>query len=251
MEGTNIAWADHTFNPWMGCTKVSPGCRNCYAEKVVSGRMGLRLWGKFAERRVTSDANWRKVAKWNVDAERSGIPARVFCGSLCDVFEDHLSLVIPRNRLWELVAVTPYLDWLLLTKRPENIPQMLPFDWIDGYQNAWLGVSIESNDYAGRAQELVKVQAAGHFISYEPALGPLDRVDLTRIEWVIYGGESGPGHREHDIQWARDMRSRCAAEGVAFFYKQSPGARPGMDAEIDGCTVRQYPDDLICRRRVV
>jgi protein gp37 len=147
-----------------------------------------------------------------------------------------------RRDLWRLIEETPYLDWLLLTKRPQNIERMLPKNWGDGWHNVWLGVSIEDEKVVSRATLLRRIPATVHFISYEPALGPLAHVlDLTDIEWLIYGGESGPGFRGHDVQWARDIMAACTRSGTAFFYKQSPAIRTEMGIELDGNIVRRYP----------
>jgi protein gp37 len=241
-DKSKISWTDATFNPWMGCAKVSPGCAHCYAERMLTDRMGRPgLWGPKAGRQVTSDQNWKKPLKWNAQAAKEGKRTKAFCGSLCDWAEDHPTSEAARPRLWELIRATPHLDWLLLTKRAERIAMSLPDDWGRGYPNVWLGVSIESNDYRARADQLRRVPAVVRFISYEPALGPLDRLDLTGIDWVIYGGESGPKYREHDLAWPRQVRAMCRAAGVAFFYKQSPAIRTEMKTTLDGETIREMP----------
>lgn len=243
MDKTIIAWTDHTFNPWMGCVKVSDGCKNCYAEDLTKNRMGLALWGSNGTRQVTSPGNWKKPIVWNNAARAAGRTERVFCASLCDVFEDHPTANAARPRLWNLIRDTPNLEWQLLTKRPENIARFLPpRSWgVGGWPNVWLGTSIEDNRVAHRAAELVKIPAVVHFVSYEPALGPLDDLDLTHIDWVIYGGESGARHRDEDKQWARAMRDRCSRSGVAFFHKQSAHRFTERGIELDGEIIRQYP----------
>jgi len=242
MAETKIAWTHYTFNPWMGCTKVSPGCAHCYAETLVKGKMGLPgLWGPRGTRMLTGIANWAKPWRWNRNAQAGDPLHRVFVGSLCDWAEDNPVANEARPRLWRLIRETPALTWQLLTKRPENIAKWLPADWGDGWPNVWLGTSIENNDYVWRARELAKIPAVVRFISYEPALGPLDQLDLLGIDWLIYGGESGPGYRGHEIEWPRTMRDRCAAAGVAFFYKQSPAIRTEMGTTLDGETIKQYP----------
>lgn len=240
MENSAIAWTDNTFNPWMGCEKVSQGCKNCYAATFTKNRMGKpELWN--GTRQVTSKLNWNKPWTWNRKAEKSGIRSRVFCGSLCDVFEDHSTVNKVRPTLWDLIRDTTFLDWQLLTKRPERILSSLPEDWGEGYPNVWLGTSIEDMEVVHRADTLREVPVAVRFISYEPAIGPLDDLDLEGIHWVIYGGESGPGHREHNPDWARSMRDKCLAGKVAFFFKQSSGSRPGTNPILDGETIKQYP----------
>jgi protein gp37 len=221
--------------------KVSLGCKNCYAERLTTERMGLKNWGKSSPRKVTSESTWAKPLAWNKKCATSGNRDRVFCASLCDVFEDHAVANRTRPDVWRLIKATPNLDWLMLTKRPERIADCLPVGWDDGWRNVWLGTSIESNDYATRADYLRTIPAVVRFISYEPALGPLDKIDLTGIHWVIYGGESGPGFRAEDKEWARGMMSQCAMSGVAFYHKQSAAYRTGMGVELDGRIVHEYP----------
>ena len=241
-DTTSIAWADRTFNPWWGCVKVSPGCKNCYAE-TMDKRTGGSHWGPNSERRLLSQVNWSKPTRWNRTAGGVRVRSRVFSGSMCDVFEDHPTATFLRPRLWSLIRSTPHLDWLLLTKRPENIRFMLPGDWGEkGWPNVWLGTSIENMDYSDRVDALADIPAVVRFISYEPALGPLDLLSLEGIDWVIYGGESGPHHREHDQQWALDMMVRCKTEGVAFFYKQQSARDPGSIGPLDDANyIRQFP----------
>lgn len=249
-EATAIAWTDRTFNPWMGCHKVSAGCKHCYAETLVTRRDWGDIWGANADRRRTSRANWAKPLRWNREALASGQRLRVFSGSLCDVFEDHPGPNAWRADLFQLIRQTPFLDWQLLTKRPENIARMLPEDWGPGWPQVWLGTSIEDNRVADRALPLISVPSVVHFVSYEPAIGDLDQLDLTDIEWVIFGGESGPGFRPMNMQWARDMRDRCEAHDprVAFFFKQSAAPRTEMGTTMDGETVREYPLDRVLVR---
>jgi protein gp37 len=240
-QNSNISWTHNTFNPWMGCDKVSPGCANCYAATMTKNRMGLNVWGKNATRQVTSAANWKLPLKWNREAEEAGERTRVFCGSLCDVMEDHPVPNATRPRLFELIRSTPWLDWLLLTKRPERYATELPTDWGYGYANVWLGTSIETNDYVWRADLLRKIPATVRFISYEPALGPLDQLDLTGIDWLIQGGESGANFRPMNIQWAHDMEAQCKAAGTSYFFKQSAAFLPGKGSTLGGQIVHNYP----------
>ena len=255
MDGTIIAWTSATFNPWMGCAKVSPGCAHCYAETLTKNRMGLSLWGKNGRRQITSDLNWKKPVKWNREAQEAGERRRVFCASLCDVFEDHPTANKARPDLWELIAATPNLDWQLLTKRPENIANFLPVNWGGGWNNVWLGVSTEDQQ---RAEERLpyfdKLSAAVFFASYEPALGPIDFFKIVRgkklidrLDWCIYGGESGPGFRPHDIAWPRTARDQFDKVGKAFFYKQSPAYRTEMGIELDGEIYRKYPTPRVTK----
>lgn len=265
-ENSKIAWTDHTFNPWMGCQKVSAGCKHCYADTLTSGRMGLDVFGAKGKRQRTKGP-WTKAPKWNREAEAAGIPAKVFCASLADVFEDAPGPNEWRADVWALVRETPWLDWQLLTKRPENIAAMLPADWGEGYPNVWLGTSIEDRRVVDRARVLAAVPAIVHFISYEPAIGPVfalgtsdadwgnlwptvdggtevtddPELNLDGIEWLICGGESGPGYRAMDLQWAHDARHRCELAGVAFFFKQISAPRNEQGADALGEIIREFP----------
>lgn len=243
-DNTKIEWATHTFNPWVGCTKVSPACDHCYAEGWAK-RSGMVQWGNHPRRR-TSAANWRKPLKWNAEAARTGERPRVFCASLADVFDNQ----VPdgwRRDLWELIAGTPHLDWLLLTKRPQNIAKMLPADWEDDFRNVWLGTTAEDeHHYRQRWAHIAAVPAAVRFLSYEPALGPLGDLDLGRVgapDWIIAGGESGGGARPPHPDWFRDVRDQCAATGVAFHFKQWGEWGPGSIVMTTGQQVfRVFPD---------
>jgi protein gp37 len=242
-ERTEIAWTTHSFNGVLGCVEYSKGCTNCYARTFVTNRMGKYLWGpaKTTPRQITTDANWRKPVKWNQDAIDAGERHKVFAYSMADWAEDHPMVAEVRPRLFRLIRTTPGLDWLLLTKRAENIAGMLPNDWGPGYPNCWLGTSIEDMDAAWRADELRKVQAAVRFVSYEPALGPLDDMPLDGIDWLIEGAESGGKRRPYNADWARSIRDRCAAAGVTFFRKQGPAFKPGQFPELDGVLHYNFP----------
>jgi len=243
---TIIAWTDHTFNPWMGCTKISEGCRHCYAATLTKNRMGLDLWGDSAPRQVTKSP-WSNVWKWNAAAVTldgvlgSGHPNLCFCGSLMDLFEDHPSINAVRNRVWEVMRDCSQLHFQTLTKRPENIERFLPDDWGTGYANVWLGTTIEDMRVAHRADILRDIPARVRFVSYEPAIGPVDKLDLTGIHWLVCGGESGSGYRDMPHEWARAMRDKCREEDVAFFFKQSSAYRTEMGIELDGEIIRQFP----------
>lgn len=161
---------------------------------------------------------------------------------MADVFEQHPAWVTERPKLWDLIDKTPHLDWLILTKRPENIPGMLDKAWSDRlFGCLWLGTSVENQDYLWRIDELRKVPARFRFISYEPALGPLTDVNLTGIHWLIYGGESGKNRRPDNDDWARSIRDQCMDQGVAFWYKQASGLKPGTRPTLDGHTYHGLP----------
>lgn len=239
MDKTIIAWTNFSFNPWLGCVKVSDGCKNCYAESLTKNRMGLSVWGKDANRQRTSEGNWKKPLKWNKQAEETG-QNLVFCVSLADIFEDNAKLIQWRYDLFQLILQTPNLEWQILTKRPENINRLLP---IELPQNVWLGTSVEDERVVERAEILKTTNAKIKFISYEPAIGALAHaIDLTGIDWLIYGGESGPGYRPENKQWARDIMQLCRETGTAFFHKQSSAFRTEMGIELDGQIIREFPD---------
>jgi len=240
-DTTAIAWTDHTFNPWMGCTKVSQGCKHCYAETLTKNRMGIEVFGAEGLRRRTSRQVWARPTTWNREAQAVRIPARVFCASLADVFEDAPGPNEWRDDVFKIIRATPWLDYQLLTKRPENFDRMLPDDWGEGWPNVWLGTSIEDNEVAERSCQLIAAPAIVHFISYEPAIGPFDQVPLLDIEWLIVGGESGPGYRPMNLDWVREVRDRCDEDGVAFFFKQSAAPRTEMGIDALGEVVRNYP----------
>lgn len=235
-----IEWTDHTFNIAWGCEKVSPGCAHCYAD-TVSKRYGHGgVWGKDAPRRTFGERHWAEPLAWDRKAEKEGIVRRVFCSSMCDVFEDHPTIDAEREKLWPLIRETPWLDWQLLTKRPERVLEHLPKDWGSGYANVWLGTSVESQRFILRAEMLAFIPARTRFISAEPLLRPLDLSVLfthNRIHWVVAGGESGPKCRPMHPTWARNLRDQCETAGVAFFLKQlggHPNKRGHDDALLDG-----------------
>ncbi len=243
-KNTAIAWTHHTFNPVWGCEKVSPGCDRCYAE-TFDRRVGGHHWGPNAPRRTFGPKHWTEPYAWNRAAEDAGERRRVFCGSMCDVF-DAAWPDGARDRLWTVIRETPHLDWLLLTKRPENIASMLPALWGDGWSNVWLGVTVENADALWRVDLLRKVPAALRFVSCEPLLDAVVfpfgyLMDDRAVQWVIVGGESGPKPRPMDIEWARAIQRQCAAAGSAFFAKQLGGHPDKRDVLGD------FPEDLRIR----
>ena len=248
MEGkTLIAWTDLTANFWMGCTKVSEGCRNCYAATLTKNRMGLSLWGRSAPRQPVKNvfaklrAQRRAVLAGEPSVQGHGKPHLVFVGSLMDWAEDHAGAEAIRPKLWDTIREYPELTFQMLTKRTERISECLPDDWGDGYPNVWIGTTIEDNRVAWRGDFLRDIPAVVRFVSYEPAIGPLDELRLDGIDWMIVGGESGSGYRPMDMEWVRDMRQRCEDAGVAFFFKQSAAHRTEMGIELDGEIVRNFP----------
>lgn len=243
-EATAISWCDATFSPWWGCDRVSPGCARCYAADLAARhRPNVKLWDRDSVRQVAADSTWLQPLAWNRKAERRDERLRVF-PSMCDPFEDRLDLDQPRARFWDLIRATPALEWLLLTKRPENIRHMLPMDWSsrEGWPHVWLGVSIESAAYEERIRWLVNIPAAVRFVSYEPALGPLSRdLDLRGVAQLIYGGESGKERRPDHDEWPEQARTLCREQGVAFWFKQRSSLRPGAGAMPDGSKPQEMP----------
>jgi protein gp37 len=225
---SKIEWTHHTFNPWWGCMKVSAGCKNCYADTLAT-RYGHDLWGKNGQRRFFSEQHWQEPLRWNKEAERLHERHRVFCASMSDVFEDHERLSArldeERSKLWHLIEETPYLDWLLLTKRPENVMSMIPSRWkMTLPPNIWIGTSVENPETAAeRIPHLQAIPAEVRFLSVEPLLEAVPNLNLADIDWVIVGGESGAGARPMEESWVVDIQRQCKKAHVAFFFKQWGG----------------------------
>jgi protein gp37 len=244
-----IEWTTHTFNPWWGCTKVSDGCKFCYAEALAK-RYGHQVWGTNKPRRLLSEAHWRSPLKWEDDAKTKRTRYRVFCASMADVFEENAPEREVR-RLWDIIRRTPHLDWQLLTKRPHRIAANLPEDWGDGYPNVWLGTSVEDQHVLERIAQLTVIPAVVHFLSLEPLLGPLPNLPLQDIEWVIVGGESGPHARFMDRAWVLDIRRQCRAACVAFFFKQWGGINKKATGRLlEGRTYDELPKIRPVRRQL-
>ena len=307
----------YSFNPWRGCTKISPGCAACYAETWSQRNPSvLGVWGDRGTRVVAAESYWAQPLKWDREAKAASERRRVFCASLADVFEDWqgamvdshgdqiwrrdngswttsdhyrdtvaLTLGNVRERLFRLIHDTPNLDWLLLTKRPQNFTDMLPWGSHDTparrpWKNVWLGVSVENQQYADeRIPLLLQTPAAIRFLSCEPLLGPLSLSSaLTmgrdadewegvskpfgrpNIHWAIIGGESGHGARPCDVAWVRSLVQQCQTANVACFVKQlgkNPVAvqpcRLGAMSQVlrlrdpKGGDVTEFPPDLQVR----
>jgi len=247
MENSTIEWTDHTFNPWMGCSKCSKGCDHCYASAMMEEHWRRVIWGPGGTRKRTSPENWMKPLRWNKESPG----ARVFCASLADVFENYkgdgstldqpTSLDQWRHDLFDLIEKTPALEWLLLTKRPQNaakfLRKRLP-------ENVWIGTSVEDQKAADqRVPHLKSIPAKVRFLSCEPLLGPLNlRNHLPGIDWVIVGGESGKSPRPMNADWVRDIRDQCLAAGVAFHFKQWGGRKKKEAGRIlDDRTWDEFP----------
>lgn len=265
-KNSAIEWTDSTFNPWVGCTKVSPGCEHCYAEGWAK-QSGQVTWG--SERHRTSVANWKQPVRWNKEPPTSpGRRRRVFCASLADVFDNE----VPeqwRADLFQLIRQTPNLDWLILTKRIGNAwPMIQRAMWSIGMHpgmhhalpsNVWLGATVVNQQEADRdIEKLLRIPATVHFLSVEPMLGPIkpNRLhaycpthdfdggfcsgicpDLRVVDWMIVGGESGSQARTMEADWARELKTHCQRVGIAFFMKQMT-----KKAEIPAdLLVREFP----------
>ena len=259
---TSIEWTDESWNAVTGCSKVSPGCAHCYAETLSLrfGRSAGPWTPENAEKnvvlhpeRLDKPFHWRK-------------PRMVFVNSMSDFFHELVPLDFIA-RMWDVMVRTPQHTYQILTKRPERIAQVLGPDGIGFYAvegwvpfpqpNIWLGTSIENQRFVNRADWLRDAPAAVRFISAEPLLGSLspltpddiaegtgDGLDLTAIDWLIAGGESGAGHRPMRIEWVRDLRDAAVLNGTAFFFKQGTGPRPGMNRVLDGREWNEMPVTL-------
>lgn len=268
-ENSKIEWTDHTFNPWVGCTKVSPACDHCYAESWAKRAGHADLWHGSAPKRTT-DANWRKPLKWNAEAAKVRKRARVFCASLADVFDN----AVPhewRADLFRLIRATPHLDWLLLTKRIGNAPRMIhtaltlghlltsrePF-W--PWPNVWIGITVVTQAEVERdVPKLLHLPARVRFLSCEPLLEEISFEGcwvsnedasvhenwLEHIDWVIVGGESGSKARPMAQQWVESIREQCGAFDVPFFMKQGSQANwpayKDFERFGDRVRVREWP----------
>ena len=295
-ESSKIAWTKSTFNPWIGCTKVSPGCDHCYASVSTPARtLGVK-WGTGQPRRRTSEANWRQPLRWNAEAARTGAFWPVFCSSLADVFDNEVPTSW-RVDLFRLIEQTPHLTWLLLTKRVGNVERLVDAaaDVMDEVllwplPNVWLGATITNQEEANRdIPKLLAVPAAKRFVSYEPALGPVDwsrhlwqccgnpipgnpgngwteppdpptccgEPEPCGIGWIIIGGESdqrGMKARPFNLEWARSTVRQCRAAGAAVFFKQG-GSHVILDGKRmelrnrSGADPAEWPADLRVQER--
>lgn len=235
-EWSKIEWTDHTFNPWVGCEKISSACDHCYAEAWAKRAGSPELWN--GSRRRTTAANWRGPVKWNLEAAKRGVRLRVFCASLADVFDN----AVPaewRSDLFKLIEATPNLDWLLLTKRIGNVKKLC--GGVSSWPNVWLGATIANQEEAVRdIPKLLATPARVRFLSMEPLL---ERVDIHLllcsggIDWIIVGGESGGNARMMDPDWARSLQRQCKHNDVAFFMKQMTS----KDRIPSDLLVREFP----------
>jgi protein gp37 len=274
-ESTKIQWTDHTMNPVIGCSEAGPECAQCYAKDSTPARVararGEELWGKRAPRPRTSEAYWKDPHKWNWAAANAGVRRRVFCGSLCDVLEDHRDWDQPRHDLFKLIYETRSLDWQLLTKRPENFFRHISrvrdmanrldpgfTAWLDNWmegkfrpENVWMGASCGNRLHGlPRLDDLRRIPARIRFISCEPLLEDLGRINLAGIHWVIVGGESGPRARPCNLAWIRSVLRQGKSAGAPVFVKQLGSNPAGEGGEIGemkspkGGDPSEWPEDL-------
>lgn len=251
-ERSAISWTKSTFNPWIGCTKVGPGCDHCYASVSTPTRaMGIK-WGAGEARKRTSISNWNQPLKWNKQAPESEFAGRkgfwpVFCASLADVFDNEVPAEW-RDDLWALIKATPNLTWLLVTKRIGNVAKMLPDGGMP--RNVWLLITVVNQDEADRdIPKLAHIQATVRGISYEPALESVEWPE--GLDWIIIGGESDQGGmkaRPFDTQWAHETIYQCRNTGAAPFVKQlgSNVMAHGWQLFFSGAAkdIEQWPTEL-------
>lgn len=218
---TDIQWTDATWNPWRGCKKVSAGCAKCYMyrEQKRYGRDPMNII-RAANATFTLPMRMKE-------------PAFVFTCSWSDFFIREADEW--RDEAWSIIRNTPHLTYQVLTKRPELVLSRLPNDWGHGYRNVWLGVSVENQEFLDRARIMADIPARKHFISYEPALGPVDFSPvLSSFDWLISGGESGPECRSAESDWFRSVRDQCHLYNVAYFHKQNGGTKRLADGAYGG-----------------
>jgi protein gp37 len=238
---SKIGWTDNTMNFWVGCTKVSEECRNCYIAPIMK-RSGRKPFGGPI---LTAENYWKQPYIWNKEAISSGVRLLVFTCSMSDFF--HRGADAWRPAAWDVIRECTQLDWLILTKRPELIKDRLPPDWGVGYGNAWLGVSVGVVGTMHRVNTLKQIPAVIRFISAEPLIERLNfgpHLDGS-IHWIISGCESdqpGGETRPMDLEWVRQIDRDCRAAGVAHFFKQYyQDSELREDGVLDGVVRQEWP----------
>ena len=226
-QTTTIEWAEATHNFWQGCRKVSPGCKNCYAERLM-GEEKFKVVRKADYAAFHAPYRWRK-------------PRSVFTCSMSDFFIEEADAW--RRAAWDVIEDTPQHTYMILTKRTERIQQCLPSSSAWLWPLVWLGASVENQYWADvRLPQLLAMPAVKHFVSCEPLLGPIDlSAYLPDLDWIITGGESGPDRRPFDKAWASAILRQCQEAKVPFFFKQGSGLRPGQDRELEGKLWEETP----------
>jgi len=259
-EQTGIQWTNHTFNPVSGCTKISPGCANCYAVDLPPAMRRHAEWGN-KPRIFASESYWAQLQTWHRKAKEAGVKRRVFCASVADIFEGEPGVregkdgpragYLPMlDRLFGVIAATPWLEYQLLTKRPWNAARWWAESAMSGRQwpaNALIGCTAENQEQANRRIPHLFRIPARRFVSFEPLLGPIDFAQVCPdqvIDWAIVGGESGRKARPMHPDWVRSLRDQCQSAGVAFFFKQMMvnGSMAELP-ELDGRVWQQFPGD--------
>lgn len=236
-----IEWTDHTANLWWGCHKVHTGCKNCYAEELSDNRYQNDLWGDNKNRKLIK-STFQNLSNWQKQAKKEGALKKVFCGSMMDIFEETKPLTNPtdsfrntndlRQFLFELIDKGSFknLIFLFLTKRPENIIKFIPSQWLVPDTkpfNVWFGTSISDQSTSNKHVAAITKYLRGNlFLSIEPQVGEITELDLTHIDWVIQGGESGKNRRPFDLKWAEQVNLICDTYGVPHFFKQVDKVRP-------------------------
>lgn len=211
-----IEWTDSSWSPWRGCTKVSAGCAHCYAE-----RRAKRV-GEDFNTIIRSKTTFQDPLKWKE-------PRRIFVGHLSDFAHEDVPLIWV-DEAWQIMRQANQHTYMILTKRPNELKQLLPDDWGEGYPRIQIGVTVENDDEMWRLVALEGIKAVVRFVSCEPLLGPLDIYSFSpTLSWCIVGGESGPNFRPMKDEWARDIRDQCVDAGIPFFFKQYSGLHPKKD----------------------
>lgn len=246
-ENSKISWTHHTHNPWWGCTKVgnSPACDHCYAETWAK-RTGFQIWGDDKGRRYfEKDKHWLEPLKWDKTAEAAGEMHRVFCASMADWAEGRPEQSPYLKKLWSLIGLTHNLNWLMLTKRPQLISKLCPFE---NHPRVWQGTTTETQSWLNlRWDHLKRVSSEIYWLSAEPMFErlklPEDFLSLGKRGWVICGGESGRGARAMDPKDARYLRDQCQESGVRFHMKQMSGStKAELEAIPEDLMIREYPE---------
>jgi len=265
---SNIAWCDHTFNSWRGCSPIGSGCLNCFAREMAKRNPNvLGEWGPDKDRIIASDSYWRLPKKWDRATAKAGERRKAFVGSMMDIFDDHPSIPDDIRRTVFLAAEEfQNLDWLYLTKRPWNIEKLLPDSWLTGScpRNVWFGVSASRQSELDRNWNILDSETHNMnpsvlFLSLEPILerldleSPLTVIDCgdneaewwtRRPDWVLVGAESGPNRRICEVSWIQDVADQCLKAEVPVLVKQDSHYRPGQQGRIpdDLWSLKQFPE---------